>query len=124
MDVDTNKRSSERHVTMGLMSTISDGKASYLGVVEDISATGVCVSQVPAVFDDTAEQCFTVLKGSSRDYKVILHPCWARATNRGMYKVIGFRIEEPSESWEQFVEKVTAETGPFNVMPSIIEVEM
>jgi len=124
MDTDTNKRSSERHMTMGLMSTVSDGKAAYLGVVEDISATGVCVSQVPAVFDDTAEQCFTVLKGPSRDFKVILHPCWARATNRGMYKVIGFRIEEPSESWERFVEKVTAETAPFNVMESSAEVEM
>ena len=124
MDADTNKRSSERHMTMGLMSTVSDGKAAYLGVVEDISATGVCLSQVPAVFDDTVEQCFTVLKGSSRDFKVILHPCWARATNRGMYKVIGFRIEEPSESWEQFVEKVTAETAPFNVVASSTEVEM
>ena len=41
-----------------------------------------------------------------------------------MYKVIGFRIEEPSESWEQFVEKVTAETGPFNAVASSTEVEM
>jgi hypothetical protein len=124
MDADTNKRSSERHMTMGLMSTVSDGKAAYLGVIEDISATGVCVSQVPAVFDDTAEQCFTVVKGSPRDFKVVLHPCWAKATNRGMYKVIGFRIEEPSTSWEQFVEKITSETGPFKVMDSNTEVIM
>ena len=124
MDADTNKRSSERHVTMGLMSTVSDGKSAYLGVVEDISATGVCVSQIPAVFDDTAEQCFTVVKGPSRDFKVVLHPCWAKATNRGMYKVIGFRIEEPSESWKQFVENITTETGPFNVIAPNTEVVM
>ena len=122
MDADTNKRSIERHMTMGLMSTVFDGKAAYLGIVEDISTKGICVSQVPAVFDDTADKCFTVVKGSIRDFKVFLHPCWARATNRGMYKIIGFRIEEPSESWEKFVENITTESGPFNASASSSEV--
>ena len=122
--MDTNKRSSERHMTMGLMSTVSDGKAAYLGVVEDISATGVCMSQVPAVFDDTVEHCFTVLKGPSSDYKVLLRPCWARATNRGMYKVIGFRIDDPSESWKDFVEKITNESNPLHAFDASSEVEM
>lgn len=111
-------------MTMGLMSTVSDGKAAYLGVIEDISTTGVCVSQVPAVFDDTADHCFTVVKGPSQDFKVVLHPCWARATNRGMYKVIGFEIEDPSESWTKFVEKITAETGPFKTLVSSTEIAM
>ena len=122
--MDRNKRSSERHMTMGLMSTVSDGKAAYLGVIEDISDEGVCLSQVPAVFDDTVEQCFTVLKGPSNDFKVVLRPCWARATNRGMYKVIGFQIEDPSESWKEFVERVASESNPFNVMVASNEFEM
>ena len=124
MEAHTNKRSSERHMTMGLMSNVFDGKAAYLGVIEDISATGVCLSQVPAVFDDTTEQCFTVVKGPSSDFRVMLHPCWAKATNRGMYKVIGFRVEEPSKSWGKFVEQITAETGPFNASSSSTEVVM
>jgi len=111
-------------MTMGLMSTVSDGKAAYLGVVEDISATGVCVSQVPSVFDDTVDKCFTVVKGPSRDFKVVLHPCWARATNRGMYKVIGFQVEDPSESWKKFVERITTENSPFNALASDTEVAM
>ena len=124
MDTDNNKRSSERHMTMGIMSTVSDGKAAYLGVVEDISATGVCVSQVPSVFDDTADQCFTVVRGSGRDYKVMLHPCWARATNRGMYKVIGFQVEDPSESWKKFVARINTEEDPLHNMMADDEVEM
>lgn len=112
--MDINKRSSERLMTMGLMSTVSDGKAAYLGVVEDVSTSGVCLSQVPAVFDDTVERCFTVVKGPTCDYKFQLHPCWARATNRGMYKVIGFQIEDPSQSWKKFVEKMNSESNPFH----------
>ena len=114
--MDTNKRSSERLMTMGLMSTVSDGKAAYLGVVEDISESGVCLSQVPAVFDDTVEHCFTVVKGPSSDYKFLLRPRWARATNRGMYKVIGFQIEAPSKSWKKFVERVNTDFNPFHVL--------
>ena len=121
--MDTNKRSSERHTTMGLMSTVSDGKVAYLGVVEDISPSGVCLSQVPAVFDDTVDQCFTVVKGPSRDLKMVLHPRWAKATNRGMYKVIGFQIKEPSPSWEKFVKKVTSESDPYHVLLADEEVE-
>lgn len=121
--MDTNKRSCERHVTMGLMSTVSDGIAAYLGVVEDISASGVCLSQVPAVFDDTVEHCFTVVKGPSRDFKIVLRPCWARATNRGMYKVIGFQIQDPSDSWKQFVEMITLDSNPFHVLVDNREVE-
>jgi hypothetical protein len=123
-DMDINKRSSERQMTMGLMSTVSDGKAAYLGVVEDISATGLCVSQVPAVFDDTVELCFTVVKGPSRDYKVLLHPRWARATNRGMYKVVGFQIDDPSEYWKDFVERISSESNPFHALASESDIEM
>lgn len=122
--MDTNNRTSDRHAIMGLMSTVSDGKAAFFGVVEDISDTGVCLSQVPSVFDDTVEHCFTVVKGPTRDFKVVLHPCWAKATNRGMYKVIGFRIEDPSESWKSFVERVTSDTDPLNALVADSEVEM
>lgn len=122
--MDAKKRSSERHMTMGLMSTVSDGKSAYLGVVEDISTTGVRLSQVPAVFDDTVDQCFTVVKGPGTDLKVLLFPRWARATNRGMYKVIGFQIKEPSESWKKFVENVTTENGLYNVLLAEQEVKV
>jgi len=120
----TEKRSCERHMTMGLMSTVSDGKAAYLGVVEDISLSGMCLSQVPSVFDDTAEHCFTVVKGASRDYKIVLRPCWARATNRGMYKVIGFQIEEPSELWRKFVERIASESDPLHTLFTGSEIEV
>jgi len=122
--MNTDKRANERHLTMGLMSTVSDGKGAYLGVVEDISTAGVCLSQVPAVFDDGAEHCFTVVKGGEKDYKIVLRPCWARATNRGMYKVIGFQIEDPTESWKDFVNRITQESDSLHILFSGNEVAM
>lgn len=118
------KRSSERHTTMGLMSTVSDGKGAFLGVVQDISETGLCMAQVPHVFDDTVEHCITIVKGPVRDFKVVMRPCWSRTTNRGMYKVIGFHIDEPTESWKGFVNQITRETHPFNALVVNSEVEM
>lgn len=123
-EMDTDKRSSERQLTMGLMSTVSDGKDAYLGVVEDVSSTGVCLSQVPAVFDDTVEHCYTVVKGPTRDFKIVLRPCWAKATNRGMYKVIGFQIEGPTDSWRDFVERISMENNPFHAEAENLEAEM
>lgn len=124
MNTNVDKRSCERHVTMGLMSTVFDGKDSYIGVIEDISNTGVCLSQVPAVFDDTADHCYTVLKGGGGEFKVMLHPCWARATNRGMYKIIGFAVEDPPQAWRKFVERLATESHPLHVMTTDSEVEM
>lgn len=117
--MNTNKRIDERQMTMGLMSTVSDGNASYLGVVEDVSATGLRLSQVPAVFDDTAEHCLSVVKGPDSDLKILMRPCWAKATNRGMYKVIGFEIEDPSTPWKEFVDNVTSEAGAFHTFAAV-----
>ncbi|GAB4340811.1 MAG: hypothetical protein Kow0089_14760 [Desulfobulbaceae bacterium] len=110
------QRTAQRHPTIGLMSTISDGKSSYLGVVEDISCEGVCMSQVPAVFDDTAKTCLTVVKGGTRDFRFALVPRWARATNRGMYKVIGFRIDDPPDSWREFVDRIANDSDPLHTL--------
>ncbi len=118
------KRSSERHETMGLMSTVSDGKSAFIGVVEDISYTGIRLSQVPAAFDDTVAHCYTVVKGPGKDITIVLRPCWTKTTNRGMYKVIGFQLENSSESWTSFVERVTTETDPLHVLIAESEMEM
>jgi len=122
--MDTNKRDNDRHSTLGLMSSVSDGKHAFMGIVEDISPTGLRLSQVPAVFDDTVDPCFTVVKGPTRDFKVFLRPCWTRETNHGMYKDIGFQIEDPPQSWKHFVEKLTSESDLFHSLVAPTEVEM
>lgn len=122
--MDTNKRVSERHMTLGLMSSVSDGKHSYLGVVEDISTTGIRMSQVPADFDDSVNHCYTVVKGPTRDMIILLRPCWAKESRRGMYKDVGFQIEDPPKVWKDFVDRLTNESDLIHTMMASPEVEM
>ena len=122
--MDTNKRFDQRHATLGLMSSVSDGKNAFIGVVEDISVTGLRLSQVPSAFDDTVDPCFTIVKGPVRDFKVFLHPCWARISKPGMYKDIGFKIEDPPQSWKRFVDKLTDDSDLLHTLVADIEREM
>lgn len=122
--MDTNKRSVKRHPTLGLMSRVSDGKNAFMGIVEDISETGLRLSQVPADFDNTVDPCFTVVKGPIRDLKVFLHPCWVRATDRGMYKDIGFQINDPPLSWKRFIKQLIDESNQFHTFVAEVDVEM
>ncbi len=101
--MNTKRRNGERHPTMALMLNIYDGRDLFLGVVEDISATGLRVSKIPARFDDSAGQYVTLVNGLAGDVQVTLQLCWARATNRGMYKMIGFKIPDPPPEWTKFV---------------------
>ncbi|NIA04960.1 MAG: hypothetical protein GWP11_03205 [Proteobacteria bacterium] len=107
----TNRRNSERHQTMALMSNIYDGRNLFLGVVEDISPTGLRVAKIPARFDDSKEKCVSLINGLVGDIKITMQPCWVQATNRGMYKMIGFKIPDPPPEWTKFVRE-TLQTVP------------
>ena len=112
--MEKNSRGSARHKTLGLMSFISDGKSSVLGVVEDLSATGLRVVQIPRDFDTSVQRCKAVINSPTGDFTVTLKPCWVTETNRGMYKTIGFQIVDPPPGWTAFVadlEKGTGELG-------------
>ncbi len=103
--MEANRRVAERLATMGLMSSIWDGKSACIGVIEDVSATGLRVSQIPLHFGYRAEKYTSIVHGPNRDYKIQLQPCWKVETNSGMYKMIGFRIDNPSTPWKEFVLK-------------------
>ena len=114
--MDKSHRKSARHKTLGLMSFISDGKSSVLGIVEDISASGIRVAQVPNDFDSAVKQCTAVIHGPTGDFNIILKPCWVRETNQGMYKTIGFQIHNPPEEWTVFVEQLEAGSDELGFM--------
>ena len=109
--MDKSHRKSTRHKTLGLMSFISDGKSSVMGIVEDLSESGIRVAQVPNDFDSKTEKCKAVIHAPTGDFTIILKPIWIRETNQGMYKTIGFQIQNPPEGWSSFVEQVEAGTG-------------
>ena len=109
--MDKSRRGSSRHKTLGLMTFISDGKSSVMGVVEDLSATGVRVVQIPRDFDTTVQRCKAVINGPGGDFTVALKPCWVKETNRGMYKSIGFQIVDPPPGWTSFVAELENGSG-------------
>lgn len=96
---------------MGMMSQVYDGRSAVLGVVEDISLGGLCVSNIPSTFEDTTGTCYMAISGPRGDYYLSLKPRWKRSTNNGMYKTMGFKIDRAPEKWTQFLECVESEKG-------------
>lgn len=100
------RRKSARHRTPGLKSNITDGKGAFFVVVEDISKTGIGLSQVPESFDETVHKCFAVINAPLKDFKLVLHPRWVQTVASGKFKKIGFQIDNPPAEWVSFVERV------------------
>lgn len=109
-------RQFDRHKTLGLMSFISDGKTSVLGIVEDLSANGLRVGQVPLDFDNSVQKCKAVVHSPTGDFNVELAPRWSEVTNRGMYKSIGFEILDPPARWKEFVAELESGTSEIGFM--------
>jgi len=109
-------RQHNRHKTLGLMSFISDGKSSVLGIVENLSATGIRVGQIPMDFDDTVQKCKAIIHSPTGDFNVYLIPRWTQKTNMGMYKTIGFQIIDPPQGWTEFVRELESGTSTIGLM--------
>ena len=109
-------RKNKRLETLGLMSFISDGKSSVLAIVEDLSATGLRVGQVPLDFDDSVQQCKAVVHSPTGDFNMILTPRWIEETNMGMYKSIGFQIVTSPDGWIEFVTELESGTSDIGFM--------
>ncbi len=82
-----------------------------MGVVEDISQSGVRIAQIPADFDDDIDHCTAVIHCPTGDYTITLQPCWSRSTNRGMYKTIGFLIVNPPPDWQSILDQLEEGAG-------------
>lgn len=100
------RRKSKRLKTPGLKSNITDGKTAFFVLVEDISDTGVGVSEIPDGFDETVHKCFAVINAPLKDFKLVLRPRWVYPGKSGKFKKIGFQIENPPADWVHFVESV------------------
>ena len=87
---------------MGLLSSMWDGKSTCIGIVEDVSDTGIRISQIPSHFNDHS-QCLSIVHGPFQDFKIKLQPCWKSETKKEMYQLIGFQVVNPTAIWEQFI---------------------
>lgn len=98
------------------MSFISDGKSSVLGIVEDLSSTGIKVGQIPLDFDESVQKCKAVIHGPTGDFNIFLTPRWVEETNMGMYKTIGFQIVDPPAGWKEFVQDLESGSSEMGFM--------
>lgn len=110
------QRTVARHRLLGMMAVISDGRKKFFGVVEDLSRNGLRLAQVAAHFDEAAANCVAVVHSPTGDVRVTLHPCWFHATNRGMYKTIGFKIQNPPAGWEKMLEELEKNDGKLDFL--------
>lgn len=104
---EVNKRENKRYTTSGLISNTTNGLESFMGVIDNVSTTGLRLSNVPTNFDDTIETCYSIVSSPKRYYSFALRPRWVRITDNGMSKMIGFEIENPPASWHRFVESIS-----------------
>jgi hypothetical protein len=80
-----------------------NGKSACIGVVEDVSATGILVSQIPSHYDEHSQKFFTIVHGPLQDFKLKLQAQWRSETKKEMYQMIGFKIVNPTLKWKKFL---------------------
>lgn len=100
------KRNERRFQAPDLESEISDGKSGFFVIVDDVSSSGIGAGQVPEGFDSTVKQCLAVVNATAQEFNLTLEPCWVQPTPEDHFKKIGFKIEDPSDSWLDFVKSV------------------
>lgn len=106
-------RIAPRHQTLGLMAVVGDGKSSFYCVVDELSANGLRFVQVPTDFDETSKECTALVLAPSDDIAMFARPRWAKATNKGMYKTVGFQIENPPDNWQDFIQGLKRKEGDY-----------
>ncbi len=75
-----------------------DGRKIIGGIVENISAGGFKITNLPKSF--TAEKHFytTVLSGGGKHYKILARPCWRKKNGEYLFTT-GFKILDAPWQW-------------------------
>jgi len=106
-----NRRAAVRLEGPGLMMNIFDGRSAVLGVVDDVSRSGMRVSTIPPSFAESVETCYAVVNSAWQDFHLALHPRWVHALPLETFKMIGFQIQDPPADWTRFIERLEIEQG-------------
>ena len=84
-----------------LNADISDGKGMYTGKVENISRSGISVTDLPLDMDSKSDIITAIISGEGEHFKMFLKPRWDIV--EGENKSIGLEIESCSWGWSEFV---------------------
>lgn len=113
----TNRRTSNRHATPGLISSIWNGESACIGIIEDVSTSGIRVSQIPSNFIEQSRKCFIIVHGPLQDFKLILQARWKSETKKETDQMIGYKIVKPTHNWKNFLAVTLATTGLNDSIP-------
>ncbi len=93
-------RRDRRRKVSGFYGDIAWGKSLSTGVVEDISRGGFRMTDLPVAQDRAGHHfCRVVLSGQGRYYRLLVTPCWEKATAEGGRVEVGFKILDSSWDW-------------------------
>ncbi|MDD3814572.1 MAG: hypothetical protein PHZ02_07990 [Desulfocapsaceae bacterium] len=113
----TNRRTSKRHATPGLISSIWNGESACIGTIEDVSTTGLRVSQIPSHFNEQSRKCFMIVHGPLQDFKLMLQSTWKSETKKEKAQMIGFKVVHPTLNWKNFLAVTLATIGVSDSSP-------
>lgn len=90
----------------GYIADIADGYFVYAGRVEDVSLSGLRLSELPVKFSVKGKKYTIVVYGGPDFdcYKLKVVPRWRKKDD--LLLVAGFKVVEAPEEWRAFVRKV------------------
>jgi hypothetical protein len=100
------KRQQSRMKLKGYIADIGDGHFVYGGMVEDVSADGLRLNDLPDKFSLEGRMYSIVISGGPNApcYKLKVAPRWRK--KNGLLVDVGFTIAEASEGWMRFVQNI------------------
>lgn len=107
-----NQRLSKRLQSYGFTVDIDNGEMLVDGCIENISRDGMKVTFLPNHFFIEDRKYITVTSGYNKNFKLEIRPCWIKKIVPGNYHEIGFKILNPSESWDAFIQTMVPEFEP------------
>ena len=97
------KRKHPRFKVDGLSCHIAAGNMIFDGVVEDISAGGFKMANLPKALTVKRHTYQAVLSGNGRHHRLIVIPCWTEKPANSRLTRVGFRIIQASWEWTEHI---------------------
>ena len=93
------KRKHRRIDIPGFVGDLADGNSIVGGLIENISAGGFKMINVPESFTAEKHTYKAILSGGDKHYKVLAKPCWRKQGKDKNNVEIGFKILDAPWEW-------------------------
>ena len=87
--------------TVNFVVNVSDGYGSFSGSIDNLSRTGLCLSDLPANLDKHAKRLSVVVKGHGKTFRLLAIPRWTAES--GYRKNVGVEIVNAPWGWTEFI---------------------